>query len=344
MKMNINSLLPQNGNANQNAAAVALERKWEKTGLLEGMSNEVERKGMAVLLENQAKQLVSEANATNTSANGEEWAGVALPLVRRIFAEIAAKDFVSVQPMNLPSGLIFYLDFKYGTAQGQLDSAGGNDFLTGAGRTSQADSVFGITEGADAGTEGLYGPGRFGYTINDVKVEGIAALSGSITNANAFTDAGTAGGNARMSQTAFNIFTNFNSEFSASQIDVAGGHFVIQVGSGSIPGYDTEAVRAFNLETPGCTIYPEFTRATANGSHVEFLVSGAPTKPADTNVAYHKQPTDISRGDFEDKDPGHYSSEADKALDIPEINLEMRSEAIVAKTRKLKAVWFPEFA
>jgi hypothetical protein len=59
MKMNINSLLPQNGNANQNAAAVALERKWEKTGLLEGMSNEVERKGMAVLLENQAKQLLT---------------------------------------------------------------------------------------------------------------------------------------------------------------------------------------------------------------------------------------------------------------------------------------------
>ena len=31
-----------------------------------------------------------------------------LPLVRRIFGEISAKNFVSVQPMNLPSGLIFY--------------------------------------------------------------------------------------------------------------------------------------------------------------------------------------------------------------------------------------------
>ena len=47
---------------------------------------------------------------------GEQWAGVALPLVRKVFAQIAAKDFVSVQPMNLPSGLVFYLDFKYGTA------------------------------------------------------------------------------------------------------------------------------------------------------------------------------------------------------------------------------------
>ena len=112
--MNINSLLPQDTNANANAVAIQLEKKWEKTGLLEGIGNEVERKGMAVLLENQAKQLVSEANATGTGGSAEEWSGVALPLVRRIFAEIAAKDFVSVQPMNLPSGLVFYLDFQYG--------------------------------------------------------------------------------------------------------------------------------------------------------------------------------------------------------------------------------------
>jgi hypothetical protein len=105
--MNINSLLPTDSQANQNAVSIQLEKKWEKTGLLEGMNNEVERKGMAVLLENQAKQLVSEASATGTGGNAEEWSGVALPLVRRIFAEIAAKDFVSVQPMNLPSGLVF---------------------------------------------------------------------------------------------------------------------------------------------------------------------------------------------------------------------------------------------
>jgi len=346
MKMNVNSLLPQNGNANQNAAAIALERKWEKTGLLEGMSNEVERKGMAVLLENQAKQLVSEANATNDSANGEEWAGVALPLVRRIFAEIAAKDFVSVQPMNLPSGLIFYLDFKYGTKQGALGGTeGGNDFLTGQGRTSQADSVFGITEGAGAGTEGLYGPGRFGYTINDVQTGALgkaAVATGSIDPAtNVFSATAT-----HMGQAAFNVRSNFNSEFSASQ--AAKKHFIVQIGSGSLPNYDQEGVRAFNISLgAGATVHPEFTQRTENGSHVEFLISTAAAPVVDTaagNVSYHKQPTDITRGDFEDKDPGHYSNEDDKALDIPEINLEMRSEAIVAKTRKLKAVWSPEFA
>ena len=94
-----------------------LVKKWEPTGLLEGLEGEQKVSGMAALLENQARQLIDEASSTGTSANSEEWSGVALPLVRKIFGELAAQEFVSVQPMNLPSGLIFYLDFKYGTTQ-----------------------------------------------------------------------------------------------------------------------------------------------------------------------------------------------------------------------------------
>ena len=99
-----------------------LANKWEKSGLLEGIDSSTEKNNMAMLLENQAKQLVNEASSTGTgteitTGNSEAWAGVALPLVRRVFGEIVAKDLVSVQPMNLPAGLIFYLDFQYGTDQ-----------------------------------------------------------------------------------------------------------------------------------------------------------------------------------------------------------------------------------
>jgi hypothetical protein len=349
--MNINSLLPQNAQANQNAAAIALERKWEKTGLLEGMSNEVERKGMAVLLENQAKQLVSEANVTNTAGSGEEWSGVALPLVRRIFAEIAAKDFVSVQPMNLPSGLIFYLDFKYATKQGTDGNEGGNDFLTGKARTSQDDSVFGVTDATkgnvNTATEGLYGAGRFGYTINDVSssIETLASkatgkiATGSWSTANTFTD------NTDLTQVGFNIFTNFNSEFSASVVADGSNPHIVAVGKDVIPGYDVNGVRAFNIDGTGVdAVYPEFTRAS--GDYVYFLVDGDDDLQS-LKVIYHKQPGVTSRGDFEDiagnKVPNQ-ASPSSTALDIPEIDLQMRSEAIVAKTRKLKAVWSPEFA
>ena len=136
--MNTQSLLNESAGYNKvmSKEAKNLVTKWEKTGLLEGIESDFERSSIATLLENQARELVKEASSTGTSANSEEWAGVALPLVRRIFSEIAAKEFVSVQPMNLPSGLVFYLDFKYGTTAG---------FETG-GKDSQTDSVFGITE------------------------------------------------------------------------------------------------------------------------------------------------------------------------------------------------------
>ena len=122
---------------------------------------------MAVMLENQAKQLLSENSGTGGQAAGaavaassEEWSGVALPLVRRIFGEIAAQDFVSVQPMNLPSGLVFYLDFKYGknvegygslgdsgiNAGGEVESLAGK---TGPNSPSGSSSPYGVG--------GLYG-------------------------------------------------------------------------------------------------------------------------------------------------------------------------------------------
>ena len=349
--MNLNSLLPQNSNTTQNAASIALEKKWSKTGLLEGLNGEVERRGMAVLLENQAKQLVTEANATGTTAGSEEWNGVALPLVRRIFAEIAAKDFVSVQPMNLPSGLVFFLDFKYGTSQGAngFSAATGNDFLKEQGRKSQADSVFGITDAGDggtdinsgvAGTEGLYGAGRFGYTINDVN-KVLAAADYATGSYNPFTDTFTSPDGA-LTGAELDLFTNFNSEFSASAASTPKYFQVLQVATGSLSGFDRNGVRAFNVSGSGITtIYPEFTKL--KGAHIYFLVETAATPAipdaADTiEVAYHKGPADnISRGDFEDPAAG-------TTLDIPEINLEMRSEAIVAKTRKLKAIWSPEFA
>ena len=85
-----------------------LASKWDKSGLLEGIESSTHKNNMAILLENQAKQLVNEVSQQGTgtsisTGNSEAWAGVALPLVRRVFGEIVATDLVSVQPMNLPA-------------------------------------------------------------------------------------------------------------------------------------------------------------------------------------------------------------------------------------------------
>ena len=95
----------------------ALLSKWEKTGLLEGLSADHTRQGMARLLENQAKQLLREASSM-AGGDVEGFASVAFPLVRRVFGGLLANDLVSVQPMSLPSGLIFFLDFTYANARG----------------------------------------------------------------------------------------------------------------------------------------------------------------------------------------------------------------------------------
>ena len=95
----------------------ALLSKWTKTGLLEGLQNEQQKHTMARLLENQAKELLRESSSMG-AGDVEGFAAVAFPIVRRVFAGLIANDLVSVQPMSLPSGLIFFLDFVYSPALG----------------------------------------------------------------------------------------------------------------------------------------------------------------------------------------------------------------------------------
>jgi hypothetical protein len=303
-----------------------LVAKWEKTGLLEGLKNDFDRNGVATLLENQARQLVKEASSTGTTANSEEWSGVALPLVRRIFSEIAAKEFVAVQPMNLPSGLVFYLDFKYGTDQ--------PGFATGSGKDSQADSVFGITDTTDDASGGLYGAGRFGYSINETDK--------SLTKAAAVSDTEFTTGSAAAAS-VWNYDTQF-SQSNASDL-LATSHVikVVTVNTASLTNPDLKGIRGFRISDVLITDqYPQFT--TLSGGTIKFVAKcAAGVWPTTAVVKYHKQPTDITRGDFE-ATKAQMALNPETDIDIPELNVEMKSEAIVAKTRKLKAQWSPEFA
>ena len=128
----------------------ALLSKWEKTGLLEGLETDSTRQGMARLLENQAAQLLKEASSMS-GGNVEGFASVAFPLVRRVFGGLLANDVVSVQPMSLPSGLIFFLDFTHSDNAGINHRGQGqpNASVYGGGKTG-----FEITGGVNLGYEG----------------------------------------------------------------------------------------------------------------------------------------------------------------------------------------------
>ena len=299
--------------------AARLAGKWQKSGLLEGISNDTDRANMSIMLENQAKQLVMEANTTGTGASftagtGEQYAAVALPLVRKVFGQIAAKEFVSVQPMSLPAGLVFYLDFQYGTTKKPFTSG---DSMYGTPSTNFGN----LAEG------GLYGAGRFGYSTNQfsASVNSVVVASGSWAN------------------------TNFTSELSASA--AANEIKTITFTSASISAnLDGNAVRSFVVSSGSVLesrLLPSFTSQAASGD-VTFVFTGSAAEIKDGNnyvVSYSKKTADNARGDFEDG--AAYSDQAGAAgqsINIPEIDVQMRSETIAAKTRKLKAQWTPEFS
>ena len=347
----INSLLESSASGwkNMQNDAARMAAKWGKTGLLEGLNSEVEKNNMALILENQAKQLVVEQSSNNigggsfTVGQGEQWAGVALPLVRKVFGSLSSKEFVSVQPMNLPSGLVFFLDFQYGAS---AKAAPTGPFGPSSDTYASTSSMYGNTNpgvNADA-SYGLYGAGRFAYSINQFS----ASLQVS-----------------RSAATWADV--DYDSALSAS---IAAGDYskvIYFVGANTNAVYpDFKGVRAFipasaSATSPQGVVYtnllPQYT--TTNGSStITFIFSGSAAgagggipgtgSAVSTNTLfYNVAPQDNRRGDFEDNQGAGYQNAESTAADqlaIPQINIQMKSEAIVAKTRKLKAQWTPEFA
>jgi hypothetical protein len=155
--------------------AHAMLTKWEKTGLLEGLGDERAKQSMAVLLENQAKELLREASSM-AAGDVEGFAAVAFPIVRRVFGGLIANDLVSVQPMSLPSGLIFFLDFTHSSDRfGQKGQS-----LYGGGVVGRA-ITDGVTDIAETGFYGL----TSGYSGATGSVELVTPTVAAVTTANA---------------------------------------------------------------------------------------------------------------------------------------------------------------
>jgi hypothetical protein len=330
---NLNSLLESSNQwKSMQSDAARLANKWNKTGLLEGLGSETEKNNMSLILENQAKQLVVEASQTGggtagasfSTGVGEQWAGIALPLVRKVFGQIVAKDFVSVQPMSLPSGLVFFLDFQYGG--GGAFEGQGSKFPSSSGVFGNS-SVYGQTDLSTGVQDGLYGAGRWTYSSNVTQSAATSIVTGTTLVTASWAEVG------------------YDSDLSASV--VAGGVKKILFPTSSTPWLDLEGARGAQvvvgtgMGTTPSDNYAQFNKVS--GGNIELFVSAA-QGVASTNVTvlYPLQPTDNRRGDFEDGNT--LLNTYNDPIDIPEINVKMKSEAIVAKTKKLKAVWTPEFA
>jgi hypothetical protein len=271
---------------NMQSDAARLASKWEKTGLLEGLRSETDKNNMSLILENQAKQLVVEQSSVGGGSGygnfsvgtGAEWAGIALPLVRKVFGQIAAKEFVSVQPMNLPSGLVFFLDFQYGTTK--------NPFTSGQslyGNTGSANGNYPFSTNpnnlGENNNGGLYGAGRFTYSTNQFSASILmtgSAGGGAIPTA--------AAGTATIG-TASWADLNYDSEMSASI--VAGQVYEIVVPTASLTAFDPDAVRGFvptysvgSTVLTNATLLPNFTTYNYTNGTISFYVTASATQAA----------------------------------------------------------------
>ncbi len=234
-------------NRDMRAEGSALLKKWERTGFLEGIGDDRKKGAMARLLENQAKELLREAS-TMSGGSVEGFAAVAFPIVRRVFAGLIANDLVSVQPMSLPSGLIFFLDFTTSTDGPGLPRLG-----YGSGSVER--SLFGgdvvgsqVTGGVDlAGQAAERGP----YALNN----GYSSPTASMTAGEAlFVGAVLASGSAgaqpgegahplsKANQALLDKLTQYDPDLSGSSVvvvEITGSSALAQLNVQDLIGIDT---------------------------------------------------------------------------------------------------------
>ncbi len=324
----------------------ALLEKWEKTGLLEGLGDTA-RSNMSRLLENQAAQLLKE---TSTMAGGdvEGFSAVAFPIVRRVFGNLLAQDLVSVQPMSLPSGLIFFLDFTF-SAEGGMD-ADGDRLAQRAGTSVFGGGVVGaqLTGGINlANNEGQLSA----YTLNN----GYSSPTGTVVTvmdiqaSGTFGDAATSEGGTYfsflqadpifVSGTTKYVIADHATETAQNKDDLV----AVTVLSGTTAG----GLVTSGMQVRRLTKYTDATKATMRMAFASIASTTANSLSAsvlDTNGLTYPIVDHFEQGGAIGSIVGGAEWGLENQTAIPEIDIKVDSVAVTAMTKKLKAKWSPELA
>jgi len=343
----------------------ALLNKWEKTGLLEGITSDRKRQSMARLLENQAKELLRESSSM-AGGDVEGFAAVAFPIVRRVFAGLIANDLVSVQPMSLPSGLIFFLDFTVSQEAGGYTSA---ESRLGYQQTSSiyggdkvgSGMVSGIDLSRNVGTQngGPYYLNN-GYTsaTGSSTADGIT-LTPLVINYGTFGDdagitaevrfdADMVSGSTEVARVSVlvsgldQVDTNGPQSFSVSS---SSGLGVVEKSDGTVAArlvrrqtrYSGSATTRLETVWIGTGVDGAYS-GTAEAMSIQ--IAAALTSSA--NTVSWAQTDDLTAASAVGAIVGQAEWGLEGEANIPEIDIKVDSIAITAKTKKLKAKWTPE--
>lgn len=340
----------------------ALLSKWERTGLLEGISDDRNKHTMARLLENQAKELLRESSAM-ASGDVEGFAAVAFPIVRRVFAGLIANDLVSVQPMSLPSGLIFFLDFQISSTAGSGPRLGydANDSVYGQGVTGQQITGGVNLTGVNA-EKGFYGFNN-GYT----SPTGSVAAALTLVTSGTFGAGSTSGAGANLDSwvrydadltsgtTSLAVFSVPLSTYTQLNLkDLVTISFSSSVGNNLTgSGGRTRLVRRLSKLGDGTTlgstttaatsVYLTFASDTTTVANVltDMVLSGSTTMTfAQTDNFGGTAAAGTTNALGSVVGTSAWGLEANG--NIPEIDIKVDSVSVTAITKKMKAKWSPE--
>ena len=354
----------------------ALLNKWSATGLLEGLQTERQKHSMARLLENQAKELLRESSSMG-AGDVEGFAAVAFPIVRRVFAGLIANDLVSVQPMSLPSGLIFFLDFAYSPNEGasgtQIDPRFGNttdgtasiygtDKL-GSGIESGVSIVNSTSKADQSGPRGMVGLAYGSPSGSNQTTVAQNAANGNLVST--FTlDGAVTEANKKLIKFDPDLLSVTDSSLMVGIVDIAKADHDTAFGA---PDYDNMSAFQINLtnltstdsafttltgQIRRLTEVPDESTLTAAAAAVRYVVVGTNISAGQTG-AFDAAVLAVDALVFPVKDTAaagtapaggiqSYSLQMEGEADIPEIDIKVDSSAITAQTKKLKAKWTPE--
>ena len=360
-----------------------LHEKWARTGLLRGLQS-YNRECMSRLLENQAAQALREANTISNGSGGDQgningFTNIAFPIVRRVFGGLVGNDLVSMQPMSLPSGLLFYLDYTYGSDVGGDDSL--LDTPTGSGTHAtfkRGDSLYGsptgkaIRGGSDA-TGGHYD--LVGSSFTKVHSGAIAlahATNGKITS---LAVTGSEGKLLQWDPQIVRNITNSSHVYSAvifpsdeftgldktnlKSLALFSGSSAAITNMSDLPanvqqGNGINNVRRLNelgtWDSANSIFYPD----GIDGDHVKVIFRGSLSglDATGTSLSASYAVSDDYQGGADGTEgttivipsfESNFGTGTPQPI-IPEIDIKIESIAVTATTRKLRARWSPELA
>ena len=313
-----------------------LVEKWDKKtpllrGLVDKRSNPA-KSNMARLLENQAAEIVrGRKMLTETSelADVRGFQNIAFPIFRRVFGGLIANELVAVQPMSLPSGLLFYLDYTFGTAK-----AGGQATDWTAGK-----SVFGDqTEASQtADSENLGSGGAYYLNAGYSKRERTGAMqvqaSGAATWANVNYD-------FELSESCANgtlfyadiAFTGTSAAIALASLDLSNYKLFSISGSDGKWANVKALYRRHNALLSTTTGVIRMYQSSSTMLDTTIGITGSYVEASTISVG--TSGTLLAP-----------SFEPDFSTDmIPELDIKIRAVSVTAEPRKLKAKWTPELA